>query len=187
MSDASVCLTVQRALSHFFGRNLSLSKYFWGRILWRNDHWDIWVIFYLLEENISLCFPPLAFGMWADSWLQPAGAQHFEAKKEASRSSLSAWDSLPVGFPKRSQYWKKLRSEAGALDSFFQCRRSAEANYKQDSEMSPWDKGTFRTLKNPWSSAVSPQTVPPRPTPCPPCLFCNVCLLDHLCCCCFLV
>lgn len=58
----------------------------------------------------------------------------------------------PVGFPERSRYWKKLRSEAGALDSFFQCRRSAEANYRQDSGMSPWDKETLRILQNPWSS-----------------------------------
>lgn len=131
-----------------------------------------------------------SLGFWDVGWqlASACGGLALWSQKEASRSSLSAWDSLPVGFPKMSQYWKKLRSEAGALDSFFQCRRSAEANYKQDSEMSPWDKVTFRTLKNPWSSAVSPQTVPPRPTPCPPCLFCNVCPLDHLCCCCcFLV
>lgn len=64
-SDALTCLTVPRAFSHFPGGNLSSSRYFWGTVLWRNDHLDIWVIFYSLEETILQIFT-FAFGMWAD-------------------------------------------------------------------------------------------------------------------------
>lgn len=84
----------------------------------------------------------------------------------------------PVGFPERSQYWKKLRSEAGALDSFFYCRGSVEADYRQDSEMSPWYKETQDSSKPVVTSFFLYKLCLPGPHL--PLTSLNFCFMDHL-------
>lgn len=110
-SDAWTCLTVQRALSHYFGGSLSVSKYFWGRMLWRHDHLVGYMnVFSTLGKKIS--YTVFLLGLWDVSWQLASacwGLLHWSS--ERSFQKHFAWNSLPMGFPKTSHYWKKLRTE----------------------------------------------------------------------------
>lgn len=65
-------------------RNIFEVEYSEDMITW----WDIWMYFLLSGRKYLTLFSSLVFGMWADSWHQPAGDFCTGAQKEASRSTL---------------------------------------------------------------------------------------------------
>lgn len=112
MPEPSTCLAVQGAWRCFFGGNFSLAKYFWGKILWRNDHLRYMNDFLLSgRKYLKLC---CFFGFWNVSWelaLASWGLSHW-GQEGSFQKQFVFLSYLPMGFPRRLQNWKKLKSEA---------------------------------------------------------------------------